>query len=581
MLNELHKILKARAITSLYQPILDKNSGEIFAYEALSRGPSNSPLHSPNQLFVYARQHNLLTEIESLCREKAITGFVKQQLPGKLFINITPESLEAASHEKGKTLQLLEGLGMPSSQLVIELTEQFPSTNEELLINALKHYQKMGLSIALDDLGAGYSSLRLWSKSRPEFVKIDRHFIENIDLDVTKQEFVRSFIEIAKSMQCKVIAEGVETESEFQYLSKLSIDYFQGYYFCRPQPFPPSELAVIDKKIALYCKDSTSSTAESLAVHKISIDNRQSVAQVNKLFQDKPNINSIAVLDKKKVLGLISRSNIQGRLSQPFGRDLYSNKKVSEVVLDTFPLKVDSSLSIEQVSRLVTSRARYQQEEDFVICRDGGFIGIGHVNDLLRQVTELQVNHARQANPLTQLPGLIPINDCIDQLINTNNRFVVAHFDIDNFKPFNDVYGFSQGDQVILSLALSLQKFSAAQQDTVGHIGGDDFIVIYNSTNWQQKIADTIKHFDGLVREFYYQEHIDAGGFYCQDRYATERFHPIASVSVAVLEIESGSKLNHFEISSRLSPLKQAAKNHLGNSLVVNNVDNYFSLKAG
>ncbi|MEH6443920.1 MAG: EAL domain-containing protein [Oceanospirillaceae bacterium] len=579
MLQELQKILATGAITSLYQPIFDRFSGEIFAYEALSRGPSNSPLHSPNQLFEYARQFGLLNEIESLCREKSINGFVKQQLPGKLFINISPESLEQASHQNGQTLRLLESYGLATSQVVIELTEQFPCSDEAVLLNALRHYQEMGLSIALDDLGAGYSSLQLWSKSRPEFVKIDRHFIQDIDLDLIKQEFVRSFVEIAKSMQCKVIAEGVETEAEFQYLSKLSIDYFQGYYLCRPQLTPPTKLQIIDVNAANPKVVSKTVRAKSLSIHKIAVDVNHTVAQLAEIFQDKPSINSIAIINGQCFLGLVSRENLQGKLSKPFGRDLYSTKKASEVVMQATPLVVDASLSIEQVSRLVTSRARYQQEDDFVICEDDKFIGIAHVIDLLKQVTELQVNQARHSNPLTQLPGLIPVNDCIDQLVNSNNEFAVVHFDIDNFKPFNDVYGFAKGDQVILALGVSLQKFCNIEKDTVGHIGGDDFIAIYNSDNWQQRIKDAIKYFDTMVAALYYPEHLKAGGISSKDRYGVERFHQIASVSIAALEIKEGDNLSHFDISSQLSPLKHAAKSYAGNSMIVDHVENYYSLQ--
>ena len=122
MLAELQKILLTKGITSLYQPIIDRYTGEIFAYDALSRGPSDSPLHSPTQLFEQARQHHLLSEIECLCREKAVTGFVEQQLPGKLFINITPQSLEQDGHKNGQTLALLKRLNLDSSQIVIELT---------------------------------------------------------------------------------------------------------------------------------------------------------------------------------------------------------------------------------------------------------------------------------------------------------------------------------------------------------------------------------------------------------------------------------------------------------------------------
>lgn len=576
MLDQLQKILETRSITSLYQPIVDKYSGEIFAYEALSRGPSDSPLHSPTQLFEQARKYNLLSEMESLCREKAAMGFVEQRLPGKLFINITPQSLAQAGHQGGQTLKLLSDLKLDSSQVVIELTEQFPSGDEDLLLKALKYYQDMGLSIALDDLGAGYSSLRLWSQSHPEFVKIDRHFIQDIDQDLTKQEFVRSFVEIAKSMQCKVIAEGIETEAEYRYLSKLSIDYFQGYYFCRPQLRPPLKLDV-----SLAVKESGAAgikqpSADNLTVHTLAIDAAQSVSQIAAIFQDKPYINSIAVLEGRRVLGLVSRSAVQGKLSQPFGRDLFSKKKASEVVMHKQPLIVDASLSIEQVSQLVTSRARYRQEDDFVICSGSEFVGIGHVIDLLKQVTELQINQARHANPLTQLPGLVAVNDCIDQLVASNNQFVVVHFDIDNFKPFNDVYGFAKGDQIILALGMSLQQHYAQSRDTVGHIGGDDFIALYNSENWLQRVKNTLDCFAQMVKALYYPQHIEAGGFSSEDRYGVARFHPIVSLSVAAIEVGCDDEVDHFEISSKLSPLKHAAKSHAGDVIVINQPANCY-----
>jgi len=579
MLVELQKILMTGGITSLYQPIVDKHTGEIFAYEALSRGPSDSPLHSPLQLFEQARKFNLLSEIESLCREKAAIGFVEQGLPGKLFINITPQSLEQVGHQKGQTLALLDNLDLESSQIVIELTEQFPSSDEAVLLNAIKHYQEMGLSIALDDLGAGYSSLRLWSQSRPEFVKIDRHFIQDIDQDHTKQEFVRSFVEIAKSMQCKVIAEGVETPAEHSYLSKLKIDFFQGYLFCRPQAKPPVKLTSFPVDSKAMVNGTRQVNADSLSVHKISVNSDANVEQAAAIFQDKPNINSIAVVDNEQVLGLISRAAVLGKLSQPFGRDLFSKKRAVEVVMHSQPLVVDASLSIEQVSRLVTSRARYRQEDDFVICAQGKYLGVGHVIDLLKQVTQLQLNQARHANPLTLLPGLVPINDCVDQLIASDNAFAIVHFDIDNFKPFNDVYGFAKGDQVILALGMSLQKHHSVERDTVGHIGGDDFIAIYNSVDWLQRVKDTVVSFNAMARALYYPAHVVQGGFSSEDRYGVSRFHPLVSLSVAVVEVKSQDSMDSFALSSKLSPLKHAAKSHVGNAIVINQVENFVQIE--
>lgn len=428
MQQELKTILSQKTISTLFQPIIDKASGEIFAYEALSRGPSNSVLHSPIQLIEQAQRHGLLNDVELLCRQQAIKSFSKLKLSGKLFINLSPQTLQQIGHQKGRTLELLEEFGLSASDVVIELTEQHPGSDEAAVIEALSYYQDMGFAIALDDLGAGYSSLRLWSQLKPEFVKIDRHFIENIESDPVKQEFVRSFAEIAQSTNCKVIAEGVETQAEFEYLCNLKIDYLQGYYFCKPQTNPPASIRLsrVVRSLAGRRQNNHQFIAKNLAVHDVSVKLDQAVAAAVELFLNRPAINSIAVLDsQRKVVGIAYRGQLQGLFSQKFGRDLYANRPIAAVMVQR-PLMVDSSLSIEQVSRLVTSRARYHQEDDFIVSDNSGFVGIGHVIDLLKQVTELQLKQARHANPLTQLPGLIPMNDCIEQLLLQQNPWPVV-----------------------------------------------------------------------------------------------------------------------------------------------------------
>jgi EAL domain-containing protein (putative c-di-GMP-specific phosphodiesterase class I) len=124
-------------------------------------------------------------------------------------------------------------LGIPPSQVVIELTEQSPTEDFALLDTALHHYRAMGFSIALDDLGAGYSSLRLWSELRPDYVKIDRHFIDGIHLDAVKREFVGSILKMAKASRAQVIAEGIELPEELAVLAEMGVDLLQGYLMNR------------------------------------------------------------------------------------------------------------------------------------------------------------------------------------------------------------------------------------------------------------------------------------------------------------------------------------------------------------
>jgi EAL domain-containing protein (putative c-di-GMP-specific phosphodiesterase class I) len=111
-------------------------------------------------------------------------------------------------------LALIEQAGINPSQVIIELTETQPVEDVQLMRQAMVHYREMGFRVALDDLGAGYSGLKLWSEIRPDIVKIDRHFIQGIDEDRTKQQFVHAILKTATALGARVITEGVETERE-------------------------------------------------------------------------------------------------------------------------------------------------------------------------------------------------------------------------------------------------------------------------------------------------------------------------------------------------------------------------------
>ena len=240
-LSALGNILAHGDLSSLFQPIVSLSEQRILGYEALTRGPSNSPLHSPLTLFAVARHAGRLSELEMACRKSACRGFSALGLEGKLFLNVSPESLLDPSHQPGRTLKLLQTFGIPPSQVVIELTEQSPTEDFALLDNALHHYRAMGFSIALDDLGAGYSSLRLWSELRPDYVKIDRHFIDGIHQDAVKREFVGSILKMAEASRAQVIAEGIELTEELTVLAEMGVDLVQGYLLSRPQEKPPRD----------------------------------------------------------------------------------------------------------------------------------------------------------------------------------------------------------------------------------------------------------------------------------------------------------------------------------------------------
>ncbi|HSX72192.1 MAG TPA: EAL domain-containing protein, partial [Pseudomonas sp.] len=298
-LSALDSILAHGDLHSLFQPIISLSERRVLGYEALTRGPSNSSLHAPIALFSVARNAGRLSELELAARKCAFGRFRDQQLDGKLFLNVSPESLLEASHQPGRTLRLLQEFGISPDRVVIELTEQAPIEDFELLDTALHHYRAMGFSIALDDLGAGYSSLRLWSELRPDYVKIDRHFIDGIHQDAVKREFVDSILKMAKASRAQVIAEGIELAEELSTLIEMGVDLVQGYLLCRPQEQPPRDAAKLLPRLDVPSAPlgEEGGDLSALLNEQQAVSSDTPIAVVLEAFRAQANLNSLAVLD--------------------------------------------------------------------------------------------------------------------------------------------------------------------------------------------------------------------------------------------------------------------------------------------
>ncbi|TBU86691.1 bifunctional diguanylate cyclase/phosphodiesterase [Phytopseudomonas dryadis] len=570
-LSALGQILAHGDLHSLFQPIVSLAERRILGYEALTRGPSNSPLHSPINLFAAARQSGCLSELELACRKSACRRFSELKLGGLLFLNVSPDSLLDGNHQPGRTLQLLQTYGIPPSQVVIELTEQSPTDDFSLLDTALHHYRAMGFSIALDDLGAGYSSLRLWSELRPDYVKIDRHFIDGIHQDAVKREFVGSILQMAKASRAQVIAEGIELEEELAVLCEMGVDLLQGYLLCRPQEQPPS-----DARQLLPTLGSTPTTLGEEGSDLSALLNEQPAvaldtptAQVLEAFRAQANLNSLAVLDaQQRPVGIVHRHSLSEALLKPFATELFARKPISRLMSNDF-LAVELGQSLQKVSRLLTSRARQRIEEDFIITLDGRYQGLGRVIDVLKLITELKIQQARYANPLTLLPGNVPIQQCLSRLLLQSREAVICYVDIDSFKPFNDLYGYARGDEVLLCLAQCLNERVDPARDFVGHIGGDDFLLVFGSQDWRARLNRLLEDFQGQCRRFYKDEHLDAGCFISHNRQGQREEYPLLSLSVGVVHLhpEHCAQLDASELASLASDAKRQAKAIPGYSL--------------
>lgn len=554
----LDKIIDKGTITALFQPIFNIESQTVHGFEALSRGPEHGPLHAPVPLFQTAEHEGRLSELETICRRVSIEQFYERGLDGKLFINISPKALLDPEHPKGLTIALLQRLGIPPSQVVIELSEQHPADDIDLLKSCLSHYRNQGFLTAIDDLGTGYSGLRLWSELAPDYIKIDRHFVHQIDKYAVKQEFVRSIVELCQSLTCKVIAEGIETESELAILKQLNITYCQGYYLGYPEKNPKAKLNLQPSERPIQQLTRYNESVESLCTNATPVAPQTKLKDLSELFIRDTSLQAIAIVHHTRPQGLISRHYLMELFSTPYGRALHENHQVEEV-MDRNVMRFEASEPLSNVSQQLTADSDNRVAQQFIIMRQGHFLGIGHTKDLLQRITEHRIKTARHANPLTGLPGNVPIQEELKRLQLHHRSFYLAYFDLCDFKPYNDVYGFCRGDEVIRELGNQLHRLQS--KDTfIGHIGGDDFVVISTGAQILEQCQHILTQFEQGKAAFYNEQHWQTQKIRAQDRNGVPCVQPLLSLCVGVLPPQLTAAGNEHSLSQLSAKAKKKAK---------------------
>lgn len=569
----LQDIIENCSLTAVFQPIIDMGNGDIMGYEGLIRGPSDGPLHAPIALLQTAEMYGMLFEMEWLCRKVTLESFVRLNLKGRLFLNISPECLIEPLFKDGETLKLIHSLGINPDRIIIELTEAHPTYDYPLLRDAVNHYREMGFRVAIDDLGEGFSNLRLWSELRPDFVKIDMHFVQGINQDSVKHQFVSSIQQIAERTQTKVIAEGIETLAELAVIKNLNIALGQGYLIGRPNANPmvsvPNEIVQALTKSArgrgIFQKNAT---AKKILRKVAPVPSNASNQTVFQIFTENPDLYSLPVVDAMLPVGLLKRHHVIENFARPFVHELFGKKQCA-TMMDSSPMIVDQNIGLHDLSNLIVSSGRHHLLDGFVITDHGKYVGMGTAHDLMREITEIQLNTARYANPLTLLPGNVPINEHIDMLLEAGVAFCACYCDLDNFKPFNDVYGYRRGDDMIQFCGEVLTDICDAERDFIGHIGGDDFIILFQSHDWQKRCNEALIRFDMLSARFFSEEHCRQKGFTTQDRLGEKVFVPLISLSIGAVPVLPETYGSHHEISEAAAIAKKNAKKTEGSSLFV------------
>lgn len=567
----LARLIRTGELHCVFQPLGDLRTGAIFAHEALIRGPENTPLHSPEALLAMARSEHILPDFELVCVTTALRNWAAMGTQGRLFVNISADALVRGVSLCGRNrlATTLRKFGVQPRMLVLEITEHDRVTDMVPLRQAVKEVHAAGMRLALDDFGDGRSSLRLWSEARPDFVKIDKYFVHDLIAHPENLQMLRAIKGIADMFGTQLVAEGIETQDDLRALRDLDIPYGQGWLLGRPtltaqHALQGAALEVVqDRRVAILPHPAQSSRLGILRGLQVLQAPTATPETPNDtiahLFMHHTELHAIALLDDDRPRALINRQQFMNHYATLYFREVHGRKPCLAFA-NPAPRVVELDCDIEQLIGILTSQDQRYLSDGFIVTDNGRYIGLGTGDKLVRAVTEARIEAARHANPLTFLPGNIPISMHIERLLESGNRFVACYADLNHFKPFNDLYGYWRGDEMIRLAARLIVSHCNAQCDFVGHVGGDDFLVLFQSEDWLQRCQGIVDEFALEARGLFDETARMAGGIHAEDRHGIQRFFPCTTLSMGAACIPPGVLRHAEEVANLAAQAKHEAK---------------------
>ncbi|ACS80488.1 GGDEF domain-containing protein [Maridesulfovibrio salexigens] len=570
--NEFNSILHDSNIRCHYQPIVNLADKSIHGWEALARGPHDSPFRSPLTLFDMAEKLGKLFHLEKQCREAAIKAFGNHGPQHKLFLNIHPRTIVDPNFTTGETKRLLDKWGLKPGNIVFEITERHSVKDFKTFRKTLDHYRNQGYLVAIDDAGTGYSGLTSIAEIKPDYIKMDKSFVDDIEINQVNRALIDTFTDFSEKIGGKLIVEGIETQEQALTLIDMGVHLGQGYFFARPQREKPQlteESLTLRRTSDLLPNTGIYGIPVKNLVNKVeSVETDTPVPMVQQIFKEANALSSIVVVKNNNPCGLVMEYNLNKHLSGKYGVALYSNKPISSV-MDDGPLIVDLETTVEKVSQQAMARPRKQAYDDVIVTLQGQLLGTVSVQRLLDTLAHVQVEMAKGTNPLSGLPGNLDIEKEIDRRMKANEKYSIIYADLDNFKVYNDTYGFKNGDKIILQISKIIawaSKKHGANGDFVGHIGGDDFVMVTTPAKAERICKSITRIFKRLVKNNYNENDATNGWMEGKGRDGSISKFPLVSVSLAILDCEPDQHL--MEIGEQAASLKKWAKSIEGNCWV-------------
>lgn len=508
-----------------FQPVVNLRTGAVAALEILARPETGDVLAE-------ARRD---PELDGRLAVLALRAATRKETLLPLHVNVFAATLAdlgglTALHDA------VRAAGRMPWEVTLDVVPPYTHVPQRALLEAVTALRDQGFRISADGIGDGDVPLRLLTDLSPDLVKLDASLL-------ARPAAVRAMRTLCEQLGALVAVEGVETELQCAAATSAGAQLAQGQLFAPPARIPAAEVFVPPRHPGAVVVPRSGPSVREFVRPAAVLPVTASAGQVRALLTGSPDVSGVLLVDQSGVpVRSVHRSRFLLSMSARYGHALYADRPAFK--LGDAPRTVGVDATAWEVLDVVAVGGRDRTSDDVaVVDRHGRCVGVVRLADLVRALAETRVEEAAGLNPLTRLPGSDAITSEVDRRIADGRAFALSWLDIDHFKQVNDGSGFAAGDELIRSVGRALQQ-TVTTHARVGHIGGDDFLVLAEEEALDPLVAAVLDvPWSAAGRSI--------------------------TLSLATIVCLPGSVSDHRQAAARLAPLKKTAKALSGTSWVL------------
>ncbi len=512
---EIDSLLRGSGLRAVFQPILGFRRGLIAAREALIRPPADSPFRTAGELFEAADRTGQLWDIERTCRETTFAA-AEELPPGEfLFTNFSPQVFSDPRIVDEVAALCRNSRRFEPSHITIELTEGSETTSVDVLSRQADAFREHGFQFAIDDVGAGTSGLNRIMRLRPNWLKLDRELVTNLDRDPFRRNLIQFFVHFARLSSIFLIAEGIEREEELRTAIELGVGFGQGFLMARPagvkQPVDPLWQELIpDMRHRMeerQFKDPRMAPIGEMAQPLICCPASTTLADALVVVDQMKGTASLAVVDGQRVLGAIPAAKMR-EISQTAPETQLGSLCRPGVIV------ASPDMTVSETINWAVLRPDHEIMESILVASDD-VVGLLSMRSLMMAAGKMRPEGSPHTSSLTGLPNRVQLDFQIQRRNDRRLPTSAAIIDLRLFHRYNRAYGFELGDAMLRQLAALLMiEFGEGESDEfLAHTGDDHFCILSPRSDLPVRLRILAREFNHSRGQFFNAADLEQGAF--------------------------------------------------------------------